>query len=98
MIAPHYLRFARALALASGTLLAACSSTTETDGGMDAHAACTCCPTGDWSGTCAMNPMIADASHAPTPPPSGERWCAGTENQQNGCPIAGPMLPPDLAV
>jgi hypothetical protein len=45
-----------------------------------------------------MNPMLADASHAPTPPPDGSRWCSADESQQNMCPIAGPMLPPELGV
>jgi predicted small secreted protein len=98
----HELRstaFVRALVVACGALLPACAGSTNTTdgGGADIRAACECCPTGDWSGNCAMNPMLADASHAPTPPPDGSRWCNATESQQNACQIAGPMLPPELS-
>jgi hypothetical protein len=67
---------------------------------------CVCCPSGDWSGQCYSNPMVApDAGGpgSPMTPPSGQRWCSNADlvgeagTQSPSCPIAGPLMPPELA-
>jgi hypothetical protein len=76
----HFLRFARALALvgsitALSTQSVGCAASVSPDAGdgapPDSSAQCVCCPTGDWSGRCAVNPgiapMVDSGSGAPRP-------------------------------
>jgi hypothetical protein len=77
--APHFVRFARAIALAGslGSLAGCGASTTPVDGDLE----CVCCPTGDISGLCSTSPgptggaprppMQADASSGEAPPADG---------------------------
>jgi len=84
---PHFLRFTRALTLAGsiatlGAQSAGCAASVAPMGDSgdsavaDSNVACTCCPTGDWSGRCAVTTgggraPIADAGFAPPPFDSG---------------------------
>ncbi len=83
MPAPHYLRFARALAMAGG--LAGCSlASTPSDAGSDAARVdaffdCT---------QCSCDESVID---------SGLPLCPGLQVIHCGCAAVGPLAPPELA-
>jgi hypothetical protein len=85
---PHFLRFARALALAGalGSTSVGCGAVVSpTDGAVpDAPLACVCCPTGDWSGRCSTSPMGGDMMGAPRMPIDGGSGEAPPPQQDGG--------------
>lgn len=112
-MADRYVSVIRALALGTALGAASCAdpnvsadATPDVPGYRAVASAqggyCVCCPSGDWSGQCYSNPMVApDAGGpgAPMTPPEGYRWCASADLQGSAgaCPIAGPLNPPEMA-
>lgn len=109
----RYVAVIRALALVGGASAAGCGSGTYPPDvpGYQVKASalggyCVCCPTGDWSGQCYSGPLppLDGGMGSPQSPPTGQRWCASADLIADGaisnpsCPIAGPLLPPDLPI
>lgn len=109
---PHFLRFTRALALVGslatfGAQSAGCAASVAPmgDGGDTGVAdsntvACTCCPSGDLSGRCAVTSgggggaPIADAGFAPRPADSGAEPPDPDGGSMDRIVDAGVMPPP----